>query len=78
MLEAARYLSTTELFKLEKVVVSEDWVNSVSRTGSGNVNYIVNPNDEPCDIVIDEEEQGSEILDFEFLVLRSSSITLRS
>ena len=57
VLEAARYLSTTELFKLEKVVVSEDWVNSVSRTGSGNVNFIVNPNDEPCDIVIDEEEQ---------------------
>ena len=39
VLEAARYLSTTELFKLEKVVVSEDWVNSVSRTGTGNVNF---------------------------------------
>ena len=48
VLEAARYLSTTELFKLEKVVVSEDWVNSVTATGSGNVNFIVNPNDEPC------------------------------
>ena len=57
VLEAARYLSTTEIFKLEKVVVSEDWVNSVTRTCSGNVNFIVNPNDEPCDIVIDEEEQ---------------------
>ena len=51
VLEAARYLSTIEIFKLEKVVVSEDWVNSVTRTGSGNVNFIVNPNDEPCDIV---------------------------
>ena len=55
VLEATRYLSTTELFK-----VSEDWVNSVSRTGSGNVNFIDNPNDEPCDIVIDEEEEDSE------------------
>ena len=35
-------------------MVSEDWVNSVSRTGSGNVNFIVNPNDEPYDIVLDE------------------------
>ena len=52
VLEAARYLSTTEIFKLEKVVVSEDWVNSVTRTGSSNVKFIVNPNDEPCDIVI--------------------------
>ena len=60
VLEAARYLSTTEFFKLEKVIVSENWVNSVSRTGSGNVNFIVNPNDEPCDVVIDEEEQGSD------------------
>ena len=33
---------------------------SVSRTGSGNVNFIVNPNDELCDIVINEEEQDSE------------------
>ena len=57
VLEAARYLSTTEIFKLEKVVVSEDWVNCVTRAGSGNVNIIVNPNDEPCDVVIDEEEQ---------------------
>ena len=60
MLEASRYLSNTELFKLEKVVVSEDWVNSVARTGTGNVNFIVNPNDEPSDVVIDEEEHGSE------------------
>ena len=49
VLEAARYLSNTELFKLERVVVSEDWVNSVSRTGAVNVNFIVNPNDKPCD-----------------------------
>ena len=62
VLEAARYLSTTELFKLEKVVVSEDWVNSVARTGTNNVNFIVNPNDEPCDAVIDKEEHGSEIV----------------
>ena len=60
VLAAARYLSTTELFKLEMVVVSEDWVNSVTRTGSGNFNFIVNPNNEPCDIVIDEEEKDSE------------------
>ena len=26
----------------------------------GYVNFIVNPNEEPCDIVIDEEEQDSE------------------
>ena len=60
VLEAARYLSTTEIFKLEKVVVSENWVNSVTRSGSGYVNFIVNPNDEPCDIVIDEEQEDSE------------------
>ena len=57
VLEAARYLSNTELFKLEKVVVSEDWVNTVSRTGTVNVNFIVNPNDKPCDAIIDQEEQ---------------------
>ena len=62
LLEAARYLSTTELFKLEKVVVSEDWVNSVARTGTNNVNFIVNPNGEPCDEVIDKEEHGSETI----------------
>ena len=62
VLEAARYLSTTELFKLEKVVVSEDWVNSVARTGTNNVNFIVNPSDEPCDAVIDKEEHGSETI----------------
>ena len=56
VLEAARYLSDTELFKLEKVVVSEDWVNSVSRTGADNVNFIVNPNDEACDIITDQEK----------------------
>ena len=60
VLEAASYLSTTELFNLEKVVVSEDWVNSVTRTGTDNVNCIVNPNDEPCDIVLDQERQDSE------------------
>ena len=58
MLEAARYLSNTELFKLEKVVVSEDWVNSVSRTGTDNVNSIVNPNDKPCDTITDQEKQA--------------------
>ena len=57
VLETARYLSDTELFKLEKVVVSEDWVNSVSRTGTDNVNFIVNPNDEACDIITDQEKQ---------------------
>ena len=74
MLEAARYLSTTDLFKLEKVVVSEDWVNSVSRTGSGDVNFIVNPNDEPCEKVL---EKRNRILRL-FLVLRSSSRALKS
>ena len=62
VLEAARYLSTTELFKLEKVVISEHWVNSVARTGTNNVNFIVNPSDEPSDAVIDKEEHGSEIV----------------
>ena len=57
VLEAARYLSDTELFKLEKVVVSEDWVNTVSRTGTDNVNFIVNPNDKPCDTITEQEEQ---------------------
>ena len=57
VLEAARYLSDTELIKLEKVVVSEDWVNSVSRAGTDNVNFIVNPNDEACDIITDQEKQ---------------------
>ena len=57
VLEAARYLSNTELFKQEKVVVSEDWVNSVSRTGTINVNFIVNPNDKPCDMITDQEEE---------------------
>ena len=55
--EAARYLSNTELFKLEKVVLSEDWVNTVSRTGTVNVNFIVNTNDKPCDTITDQEEQ---------------------
>ena len=49
VLEATRYLSNTELFKLEKVVVSEVWVNSVSRTNTDNVDFIVSPNDKPCD-----------------------------
>ena len=57
VLESARYLSNTELFKLENVVVSEDWVKTVSRTGTVNVNFIVNPNDNPCDIITDLEEQ---------------------
>ena len=57
ILEAARYLSDTELFKLEKVVVSEDWVNTVSRTGTDNVNFIVYPNDKPCHTITDQEEE---------------------
>ena len=57
VLEAARYLSNTELFKLEKVIVSEDWVNTVSRSGTDDVNFIVNPNDEACDIITDQEKQ---------------------
>ena len=54
ILEAARYLSNIDLFKLEKVALSEDWVNTVSRTGAVNVNFIANPNDEPCDTITDE------------------------
>ena len=57
VLEAAPYLSDTEFFKLEKVVVSEDMVNTVSRTATVNANFIVNPKDEPCDTIIDQEEQ---------------------
>ena len=57
MLEAARYLTNTELFKLEKVAVSVDSVNSVSRTGAVNVDFIVNTNDNPCDTNKDQEEQ---------------------
>ena len=58
MFETARYLSNTELFKLKKkVVVLEDWVNCVSRTGADSVNFIVNPNDKPCDTITDQEEQ---------------------
>ena len=34
--------------------------NSVSGTGSDNVNFIVNPNDEPSDAIIDIERQNSE------------------
>ena len=53
MLEVARYLSNTELFRHDEVVVSEDWVNSVSGTGSDDVEFVVNANDEPCDPRID-------------------------
>ena len=56
VLEAARYLSNTELFKLEKVVLSEDWVYTVLRTGTDNINFIVNPNDKPCNTITDQEE----------------------
>ena len=74
VLEAACYLSNTELFKLEKVVVSEDWVNFVSRTGSVNVNFIVNPNDKPCATITDQEEQDLGL----FMELRISSRTLKN
>ena len=74
VLEAARYLSDTELFKLEKVVVSADWVNSVSRTGTDNVNFIVNPNDEACDII---QIKRNRIMCL-FLVLRTSLRTLKN
>ena len=45
MLAAARYLSTTELFKQHNVVLSEEWNTSVGVGGS--VDFIVNPNDKP-------------------------------
>ena len=32
-------------------------LNTVSRTGTDNVNYIVNPNDKPCDTITDQEKQ---------------------
>ena len=55
VLATARYLSTTELFKQQNVVLSEEWNTSV---GVGdNVDFIVNPNDksghEEGDIVKD-------------------------
>ena len=45
MLAAARYLSTTKLFKQQNVVLSEEWNNSIDVGDS--VNFIVNPNDKP-------------------------------
>ena len=42
VLEAALYLSNTELFKQQKVCLSEDWVNSVKGSCT-DVNFIVNP-----------------------------------
>ena len=48
VLEAALYLSNTELFKQQKVSLSEDWVNSVK--GSTDVNFIVNPTDKPGEL----------------------------
>ena len=47
LLEATRFLTTTELFKQEKIVVLDDWGNSVSEINT-HVDLIVNPNDKPC------------------------------
>ena len=53
VVEAARYLSDTDLFKDQKVVLSKDWVVSVSEK-NGDANFIVNPNDEPSDLNTDQ------------------------
>ena len=45
VLAAARDLSTTELFKQQNVVLSEEWSTSVSV--GDNVDFILNPNDKP-------------------------------
>ena len=54
VVEAASYLSNTNLFKDQKVVLSVDWVNSVPEN-NGNVNFIVNPNDKHLDVNTDSE-----------------------
>ena len=53
VLEAARYLSTTELCKQQKVVLSEEWNSSVGLTDA--VDFIVNPNDKLCTDTIPDE-----------------------
>ena len=53
MLEAARYLSTTELCKQQKVVLSEEWNSSVGSNDA--VDLIVNPNDKLCTDTIPDE-----------------------
>ena len=45
VLAAARYLSTTELFKQHNFVLSEEWNTSVGVGDS--VDFTLNPNDKP-------------------------------
>ena len=47
VLKATRFLTTTEFFKQKKIVVSDDWGNSVSEINT-LVDFIVNPNVKPC------------------------------
>ena len=49
VLEATRFLTTTELFKQEKIVVSDDWGNSVSKINT-HVDFIVNPSEQEDDM----------------------------
>ena len=53
VLKAARYLSTTELCKQRKVVLSEEWNSSVDLTDT--VDFIVNLNDKLCADTIPDE-----------------------
>ena len=65
LLAAARYLSTTELFKQQNVVLSEEWNTSVGVGDS--VDFIVNPNDKPGheegDIVQDKPSDDNNLSD---------------
>ena len=53
VLEAARYLSNTELFKQQKIALSVTWIDDVSG-GETKVDFIINPGDKP---VITDNEQ---------------------
>ena len=57
MLETARYLSTTELSKQQKVVLSWEWNSFLGLTD--NVDFIVNCNDKLC---ADTIPDGGDIL----------------
>ena len=63
VLEAAFYLSNTELFKLQKVSLSEDWVNSVK--GCTDVNFIINLNDKPVELNTEIEDNKTEVISFD-------------
>ena len=52
VLEAARYLSNTELFKQQKIPLSLTWIDDVSG-GETKVDFIVNTGDKP--VITDNE-----------------------